>query len=268
MKRSTPILLILLAACSNEAPKGQVIARVNGTEITRRELMAEMRARNMPADPQGRTHERLLLEQIIDRKLIAAQAREALVERSPEFQISRRRGDEIALADILLQRLGTRIAVPNARMVERYIAENPYMFELRMIVVVDRLVVDSKNARNVSQLRASGDLDAIQAMLLKTGLAFGRDQTIVDTRALPTHEARILVTRSPGKGYWTDTNSTVEARRVVTSWPFRTSSTEHHAAASAALVELGREAIKAALLRNLRQKAYVEYNPSIGQDEP
>jgi len=56
-----------LVGCTDQKPTGQVIATVNGKEITAQDLQAEYRATGINNAPQ-------LLRNVIDRKLLAATA--------------------------------------------------------------------------------------------------------------------------------------------------------------------------------------------------
>lgn len=125
-------LALLAGACGRSAPApapaGQVVARVDGVEITRRELAFELEA-----DPQWRglggiAAQRGALAALVERKLLAAAAQRAQVDRDPDFLLARRRMGEQLLAARLADRLADETAVPDEAALDRFIGANPALF--------------------------------------------------------------------------------------------------------------------------------------------
>ncbi len=72
-------LLAMTAACNKigaKAPTGQVVATVNGTDITVRELNAELAQTQAPPDTPRKTVESVVLARVIERRMLADAARE------------------------------------------------------------------------------------------------------------------------------------------------------------------------------------------------
>lgn len=116
------LALVAIAGCTGAPPTGQVVARVNGVEITRRDILIELVARGAPADVDTRKIQPELLDQIIVRKLLAAEARRRLIDRSPEFVGEERRDRELLLGKHLLQRMVGTLPPPTQKAVARYVA--------------------------------------------------------------------------------------------------------------------------------------------------
>src|SRR4029079_16187186 len=69
-------------------PTGQVVATVNGQEITLRELNAELGAAPPPIDPKAaKAAEQAALRSIIGRKVLAGAAREQGLDKTPDFAL-------------------------------------------------------------------------------------------------------------------------------------------------------------------------------------
>lgn len=88
---------LMLAACQQAAPSGQVIATVDGVEITLAELNGEASARNLAiaTDPAQRA---AAIADLVKRKLLVRAARAQGLDRTPQFVLAERRMREILLA--------------------------------------------------------------------------------------------------------------------------------------------------------------------------
>jgi hypothetical protein len=94
-------VIIFIVGCSKGEPKGQVIATIDGAELTLSELEAEARIRNLPI-AANRTLRDALVTELVDRKLLVRAARARKLDATPEFILMQRRADEILLAQQLL----------------------------------------------------------------------------------------------------------------------------------------------------------------------
>src|SRR4051794_39074115 len=88
------LALALLASGCQKKASGQTVAVVNNEEITASDLNAELTSEN--ASPTGTTQQvrNQALENLIDRRLLAQQARSQGVDKSPEFVNQQRRATE------------------------------------------------------------------------------------------------------------------------------------------------------------------------------
>lgn len=120
--------LALLASCRDTQPAGQVIATVDGHDITDTELAAEARA--APA-PRG-----ALLERLIDRALLARAARRRDADLSPTFLADLRRTRDLLLADSLRRQVAARLPAPDDARARAYVAAHPWAFADRAQVIL------------------------------------------------------------------------------------------------------------------------------------
>jgi hypothetical protein len=92
---------LLGAGCEQAGPRGQVVAVVNGEEITTAALNEEAKARNIldAARPAVRA---ALLQDLVDRKLLAQKAIEQKLDRSPRHLVAVEGMKEVLLAQDLL----------------------------------------------------------------------------------------------------------------------------------------------------------------------
>jgi len=92
----------LLAGCGNggeaELEKGQVVATVNGKDVTVHELNAELQGVDLPSGAQRKAVEQAALQQVVQRRILADIARERGLDKTPMFLLQEKRAEETILA--------------------------------------------------------------------------------------------------------------------------------------------------------------------------
>ncbi|MCJ2180056.1 hypothetical protein [Novosphingobium album (ex Hu et al. 2023)] len=252
-------LSLLSASCSDEEPAGQVIARVNGVDITRRELLTEMRALDLPATTEVSAVQDELLARLVDRKLMAAKARDALIDRSPDYQALRRRSDEVLLADQLAVRLGAMTAQPSTEAVDRFVAENPQMFAQRQIVSVEQITFPRNMLTRLPKLQSMASVDAMAQALDRAGASYQRGPATLDTRALDREAARRLDAQGAGSPSLSIDGQLATARFVLARRTMSTGVNEQRAAATDLLARRAQQATFSVAVAELRKNAKITY---------
>ena len=145
MSRFTTIAAAVLAvlpvaACSSdEAPTGQVVATVDGVEITQTQLNAEiggMRGRNAT---EQKLIERSALQNIINRTLLTAAARERELDKSPDGSMTKQRAEQMAMMALLEKSVAGKTPAVSAEEANDFVAEHPELFEQRRIFLVEQM---------------------------------------------------------------------------------------------------------------------------------
>jgi EpsD family peptidyl-prolyl cis-trans isomerase len=135
----------------------ELVARVNGIEISARELRA--------AGASGMAQ---AVEKVIDRELLVQQALQSGLERDPQVAADIDNARREVLAQAYLERAARTRAAPSREEVRAFYAENPALFAERRIYRTRELVV-SANPEMIDVLRAqvarTADLDELAAWL-------------------------------------------------------------------------------------------------------
>ncbi|OQW46368.1 MAG: hypothetical protein A4S16_11005 [Proteobacteria bacterium SG_bin6] len=239
----------LLAACTPAAPAGQVVARVDGTEITERELRAEAAAAG--ADAATPATRGQLIARLIDRKLAAQAARRARLDRDPALQLAMRRGTEQMLAEALYDGFQRAVPAPGADAVARFIAANPQRFAARTGYLVDRLVAPGPAAEGVT-------LDAVAARMRAQGLGFARGRAMIDSDALGPADAQALAALPPDRLLRLRVGATTLVIAVLARWSISDPLDEQRRRGRALLMEAARTAAVARLRAELRASAVIQ----------
>src|SRR3954471_17828913 len=125
-------LAFLVSACDKK-PEGQTVAVVNNEEITAADLNTELNNANSSGGATTKDARSQALERLIDRRLLAQQAKSDGLDKSPEFLNQQRRATEDLLINMLLSRQANTQQLPSAAEIAKFEAAHPNMFAKREI---------------------------------------------------------------------------------------------------------------------------------------
>jgi EpsD family peptidyl-prolyl cis-trans isomerase len=179
------VALLLLSGCQRKA-EGQTVAVVNGDEITIPELNFTLEQVKIPDSADKQSVRSQVLEKLIDRRLVAQQARKEDIDKSPEFINRQRQATEELLISMLASRRLKAQPLPSDRDVTAFIDGNPQMFAKRETWTVDQVYYPiPKNPQFSSEINNTKSIDDIIAILQKYKVKFARRTTKLDTALIP-----------------------------------------------------------------------------------
>lgn len=184
LKLSILACFTVLTGCEKEAT-GQVAAVVNGEEITLQEINTELEAMSPPEGADKTMLQKAALQRIVERRLLAQEAREDGLDQSPEFLIRSRQMEDALLVQLLGRNAARAADVPDQGKIASYIEENPALFSERTIYTLDRIQFPMPKDPEV--LRAFEDdhsMDAVAAQLRELGIEFTRGPGRMDSAQL------------------------------------------------------------------------------------
>ena len=186
-------------------PSGQVVATVNGDEITTLELKSEMGAFASKDPKVMKAAEQQALQQIIMRRLVSEEAKKEKLDKTPDYSIQVKRGEEALLAQSFERKLVQGMAPPTQRDAENFVVDHPDQFANRRIISLDQIIapatkVDPKkltdlktlddvkrsfDANSVPYQESNGELDTLTAP----------PQLVAAISKLPANEVFVLPQR-------------------------------------------------------------------------
>ncbi|MBX9881838.1 MAG: hypothetical protein K2X73_07685 [Sphingomonas sp.] len=195
--------VMALTACAKPAPSGQVLVDVDGTDITRRDLVVELQS------PEGRgVAPAALIERLIDRRLLAAAARNDGLDQSPDYLGQVRRQRELLLAQIYIDRIAQTVPPPTAAAVATYIARHPQAFAERRLIDALRLTTAPTPVAQ-RLLRAAPNIAPAAAALARAGQVAKLEPVTFDSAAVPP--ATFAALAGSARPVFTDATDRIEA---------------------------------------------------------
>lgn len=173
-----------LSGCDKK-PEGQVVAVVDGNEITAQEVNGELGAAAAEGQVDQGTRN-LALNRLIDRRLLADVARKEGLEDSPEFILRRRSMEEGMLVQMLGEKIARGNKQPTAQQIDQMIAQNPQAFADRTVFALDQIVFQLPPRRDaMDALLPAKSMAEVVATLNRFGIKFQRGNNTIDSANLP-----------------------------------------------------------------------------------
>ena len=122
---------LMMSGCDNSQPSGQVIARVNGDDLTLPEFEHE-RGR-MPEVPASGI-DNAVVEAMVRRRALAQIAQQRGLEQDPQYHFELRRAREELLVGALYRRLANDARKSSDQDIVTYMAKHPWQFSERRIL--------------------------------------------------------------------------------------------------------------------------------------
>jgi len=201
-----PLACVALMAChpgakaKGKAPTGQVVATVDGDEITTRELRAELGDMTFPDAKSRKLAEQAALEGIISRKLLAKAAIEAELDKTPDFAVQKERANELLLAQALQKKLLTDAPPPTREEATSFVNLHPDLFSERKIYTVDQIRIarptDPATLRDFEPLKTMED---IEKLLIAKKIEYQRATTKIDALAIDPRLIDQIIKLPPGE---------------------------------------------------------------------
>ncbi len=179
------VLAVLVSACQKKA-EGQTVAVVNNEEITASDLNAELTSENAPVTGTTNEMRAQALQKLIDRRLLAQEAKAEGLDKSPDFLNQQRRSTEDLLINMLVSRKVNTAQIPSPDEISRYEASKPEAFSNRETWTLDQITYATpKDQALNAKLSAAKSVDEIGQILAAAGIQFTRGTKKIDTAIFP-----------------------------------------------------------------------------------
>lgn len=208
---------LLTAGCNQKsAPSGQTIATVDGDEITTSDLQLEMK--NV-APEQRKNSQPLVVQTLVDRKVLTQYAKSQGMDRNPDFVLQLRRMTDVLLAERAAQQIATSAQQPiSANQVNDYLDTHPGIAN-RRILTMDQVTFPFPNTAVVKELGLAKTMADLVATLERHNIRFERNQIKGDTATLRDDLGRKLESVQPGEPLVILNQPTSTANVVIASEP-------------------------------------------------
>lgn len=222
---ATVALALALAACGSKEEakldKGQVLATVNGIDITSNEVNAELLGAQLPAaGEQRKAVEQQTLQSLVTRTILAGIARERNLDKSPIYIAQQRRAEENLLAQLLQREIASKVSPVTPAEAQRFMDSNPVLFADRKIYELDQIQFEPP--KDMSKLNAYEPLDTMEEIALqldRDGLKYRRAPGTLDPTTTNPGILKILLSKAEGEIFVIPANGALVATRIVGTKP-------------------------------------------------
>lgn len=210
---------LALAACGDKAaaPTGQVVATVGDEEITTTDLDSELAGATAPTPEGQKNLQRMALENIINRTILAQAAEEEGLAKGPEFAVIERKARQAALVELLQRNLGKSLPQPSAEEIDNFIMNNPALFANRKIFVVDQIVVPQANEEILKALQPVKTMAEAQAVLARFNVQSNNTVGVIDSLTIPPQAAQQIGALPPDEVFIIPANGAIRINHVRSS---------------------------------------------------
>ena len=251
----------LVAGCHSK-PTGQVVATVDGDEITLTELNAELATMQIPANADKKQVQNAALERIIERKLLAGAARQDGIDQNPEFIVRRQQAEDALLVQMLAKKISGGVKAPAPGAVEKFMTDNANMFGGRVVYTVDQIQFDApKRTEYLKQLGAAHSMTDVVAALDSNGIKYQRGNAQMDSAMVPPQMMAQILKVPAGEPFVVPMNGKVAVSVITDSKPAPMTGDQVRPYAVNAVknAELGK--LLQARLAGEKGKAKIQYQP-------
>jgi EpsD family peptidyl-prolyl cis-trans isomerase len=250
---------LALAGCQKKA-EGQVVAIVNGEEITLSELNAEIADLNIPETADKNAVRSRVLQRMVDRRLLVQEAKEAGLDRDPAYLTQERRMQEQLLVSMYGRRAMDTIKVPDSSALDNFIATHPNAFTQRKRYKLDQLQIDMpSDPRRLRELESAHSLEEVAQRLTSMGIAYQRGTGNFDSATVAPQVLSRLEALPPGEPFIVPNGNKIIINAISGTEPVAVPTEQARQMAAQAMRNEQLNKIGEARLKEAKAKAKIEY---------
>jgi EpsD family peptidyl-prolyl cis-trans isomerase len=194
---------VLLAAggCSKKVG-GQVVAVVDGQEITQGEVNAELGGQQIPQGVDRKTVMAQIVQQIVNRKLLVGRAKEQGLDKSPAYLGQVQRAQDAVLINMLAANVAKTQPVPDAAAANTFMTQNPSLFAGRKRYQLDQIAFPTSSSPALAaKLKGAKSMPEVEAALAALNIQFKRGTGTLDTANIPPAAAAQIAALPTGEPF-------------------------------------------------------------------
>lgn len=251
-----------LASSCNKKAEGQTIAVVNGDEITVPDLNFALDQAKIPQGTDKDAARSQVLQQLVDRRLLAQQAQKEGIDKTPEYLNRVRRADEDLLISMLADRRLKTAQLPSDSEIQSYISTHPEVFANREVWSLDQLVFPTPtNAKVKADIQGAHSIDQLATVLQNDKVSFTRQKNKLDTAAIPPEMFGKLNALPTGEPFAVSNGSQMVASAVSAKEPHPLTGDAAKPVAADAIRKSQTAKSLESLLKSLKSSGKIEYQP-------
>lgn len=260
--------MLLVGGCGKKVG-GQVVAVINGEEVTQGEVNAELNGQAIPPGADQKAVMAQLLQQIVSRKLLVGRAKTQGLDKSPAYLAQAQRARDAVLIGMLASNTAKTVAVPDGADATRFMADNPSLFAGRKRYQIDQIAfAATPDPVLAAKLRAAKTMPEVEAALKAAGITWQTGTSQVDSATLPPPVAKQIAALPAAEPFLVPRGGQIVANVIRSSEALPVPADQ---AQPAAIELLRRQAVEQALRKQVdtaRASAKITYAPGFAPPAP
>ncbi len=201
---SAATAMLLVASCGKkgaDTPAGQVVATLDGKDITIHELNGEVSTLpNRGGDAPRKLVESVALERVLGRKILVAEAKSRKLDQNPQFILARERAEDGLLVQALQGDVASKVPPITREAAQKFISDNPNVFGDRKIFTLDQIQFLRPANFATLGLKDAKSMGEVEKLLIDANIEYRRAPQQVDALTVnPGLTAEILKITSANK---------------------------------------------------------------------
>lgn len=257
-------LALICSGCQKKA-EGQTVAVVNKDEITSSELNGELANAKLPANVDKKEAQNRVLQGLIDRRLLADEARQQGIDKTPDYITRQRRMSEDLLIGMLASRQMDASKLPTDAEIAAFQAKYPQAFAKREVWKLDQIQYQTPADPAVkAQIMQTKTMDQLIGVLTAAKVPFQRGNNQIISSVIPADMYPRLAALAGGEPFIIPNGPLSIASSITSREPAPLVGPQ---ARTEAVTMLRRQQSTTALqdrLKALRKSATIEYKEGFG----
>lgn len=185
------LLVVFLSGCGGEGKPGkdsQVVAKVNGDEVTVHQLNYELGLLGQAATQNTEKVARQALEQLVNQQLIEQKAITEKIDREPRVMQALERAKRQVLVQAYMSKVAGRDSTPPSKQeVSDYYSKHPELFSERRIYQIREILLDKSIPATElqAQIKSSKTLEELMGWLEAKKVQMKSDVLVKSAEQLP-----------------------------------------------------------------------------------
>ncbi|RZL01199.1 MAG: peptidyl-prolyl cis-trans isomerase, EpsD family [Rubrivivax sp.] len=262
---SLSLLMALLAACNRDGgtpADGQIVAQVNGSEISVHQVQAALQRQPGLSSQLGDGAGEKVLQGLVEQELAAQAARDQKLDKSPKVLQAMELAKREVLAREYQDRLADKAVPPDTGEIDRYYDEHPELFKNRRQYTIQETTLAVSAADMPAwrdRAKATTSLAEVNELVQASGLPTSRREMVEWAESLPLGLLKQFSRLQPGQSLVLERPNGLVIGTLVQSQPGEVTRRDAAQAIQAVLTNQRRREAVAKGMETLRQGAKVQF---------
>lgn len=271
MLKNLPVLSVLLmsmilVACGDKGDvkksDTQVVAKVNGDEISIHQVNLQLGRVGKVDEAQSKAVSQQIVSKLVDQQLLKQKALEYKLDRDPRvLQIIEASKSEI-LAQAYLEKVSSKAKKPSATEIDTFYTEHPELFEKRRVFRLQELVLQAapeKFAVIEAGVKDIKNINEVATWLKQNQIQFTANSNVRAAEQLPNNLLKVLQPLNDGELFLVKTERTLNVLHLAASQSQPIARDKATPVIEQYFVNLNKTNLVKDEVQSLKDKAKIEY---------